>query len=142
MIRTNAESGRKRFGRRAIVAGLLLSACTLVGLTGCDKKEEKAAGGGTPAMAGDKGMTIGFIYVGTKDDYGYNQSHSEGAAMLKKIPGVKILEEEKVPETMDVQKTMASMASASSRSYWTRKSLFQTLFSPPPLISMRSKRLK
>ena len=26
--------------------------------------------------------TIGFIYVGPKDDYGYNQAHAEGAAAL------------------------------------------------------------
>ena len=52
---------------------------------------------------------IGFIYVGPKDDYGYNQAHAEAAAMLKKMPGVKIVEEEKVPETDDVSKTMESM---------------------------------
>jgi simple sugar transport system substrate-binding protein len=60
------------------------------------------------AMAA-KDLVIGFIYVGAKDDYGYNQAHAEAAAMLKKMPGVKIVEEEKVPETDDVQKTMESM---------------------------------
>ncbi|MCD2173868.1 BMP family ABC transporter substrate-binding protein [Rhizobium sp. C4] len=55
------------------------------------------------------GLTVGFIYVGPKDDYGYNQSHAEGAAAIKKIPGVKVVEEERVPETVDVQKTMESM---------------------------------
>ena len=24
------------------------------------------------------GLTVGFIYVGPKDDYGYNQAHAEG----------------------------------------------------------------
>jgi simple sugar transport system substrate-binding protein len=66
-----------------------------------------AALGGNEAQAKD--LTIGFIYVGPKDDYGYNQAHAEAAAMLKKMPGVKIVEEEKVPETDDVQKTMESM---------------------------------
>jgi simple sugar transport system substrate-binding protein len=56
-----------------------------------------------------KELVVGFIYVGAKDDYGYNQAHAEAAAMLKKIPGVKIVEEEKVPETDDVSKTMESM---------------------------------
>lgn len=59
------------------------------------------------AHAGE--LTVGFIYVGPKDDYGYNQSHAEGAAVVKKIPGVKVVEEERVPETVDVQKTMESM---------------------------------
>ncbi len=44
-------------------------------------------------------MTIGFIYVGPKTDYGYNQAHAEGAAVIAKLPGVKIREEEMVPET-------------------------------------------
>jgi simple sugar transport system substrate-binding protein len=60
-----------------------------------------------PAFAKD--LVVGFIYVGPKDDYGYNQAHAEGAAALKAMPGVTVLEEEKVPETLDVQKTMESM---------------------------------
>jgi simple sugar transport system substrate-binding protein len=55
------------------------------------------------------GTTIGFIYVGPKDDYGYNQAHAEGAAALKSISGLNIVEEENVPETVAVQKTMESM---------------------------------
>ena len=43
--------------------------------------------------------TVGFIYVGPKDDYGYNQAHAEAAAALKKMPGLTVVEEEKVPET-------------------------------------------
>lgn len=64
-------------------------------------------GAGRALAAGD--VTIGFIYVGPKDDYGYNQSHAEGAAALKKMAGVAVVEEEKVPETVDVLKTMESM---------------------------------
>jgi basic membrane protein A and related proteins len=54
-------------------------------------------------------LVVGFIYVGPKDDYGYNQAHAEAAAMLKKTPGVTIVEEERVPESDDVSKTMESM---------------------------------
>jgi basic membrane protein A len=54
-------------------------------------------------------LTVGYIYVGPRDDYGYNQAHSEGAAVIKKLPGVEVKEEENVPETLDVQKTMESM---------------------------------
>jgi basic membrane protein A len=64
---------------------------------------------GHNANAAAKELVVGFIYVGAKDDYGYNQAHAEAAAMLKKMPGVKIVEEEKVPETDDVSKTMESM---------------------------------
>ena len=61
-----------------------------------------------PAQAAGP-LTIGFVYVGPKTDYGYNQAHAQGAAALAKLPGVKIREEEMVPETVAVQKTMESM---------------------------------
>ena len=62
-----------------------------------------------PAFAAD--TTVGFIYVGSRDDYGYNQAHAQGAAALKKMSGIKVVEEEKVPETDAVEKTMESMIS-------------------------------
>jgi basic membrane protein A and related proteins len=63
--------------------------------------------GARSAAAAD--TTIGFIYVGSRDDYGYNQAHAQGAAAVKKMPGVKVVEEEKVPETDAVEKTIESM---------------------------------
>ncbi|HVX83606.1 MAG TPA: BMP family ABC transporter substrate-binding protein [Phycisphaerae bacterium] len=63
-----------------------------------------------PARAADdKPVTIGFVYVGSRSDYGYNQAQAQGAAELARMSGVKILEEENVPETVQVQKTMESM---------------------------------
>ena len=56
-------------------------------------------------------ITVGVIYVGPRDDFGYNQAHAEAAAELKKMPGVKVVEEENVPETQAVQKTMQGMIS-------------------------------
>jgi basic membrane protein A len=49
------------------------------------------------------------VYVGPKDDFGYNQAQAQAAALMKKIPGIKVVEEEKVPETVAVQKTMEAM---------------------------------
>ncbi|NEU14294.1 BMP family ABC transporter substrate-binding protein [Methylobacterium sp. BTF04] len=62
---------------------------------------------GTARAAGK--MTVGVIYVGPKDDYGYNQAHAQGAAALKGMAGIEVVEEENVRETNDVQKTMESM---------------------------------
>jgi len=56
-------------------------------------------------------ITVGIIYVGPRDDFGYNQAHAEAAAELKKMPGVKLVEEENVPETQAVQKSMQGMIS-------------------------------
>ena len=60
------------------------------------------------AFAADK-LVIGVIYVGPRDDYGYNQAQAQAAAQIKKMPGVTVLEQEKVAETTDVQKVMGSM---------------------------------
>jgi len=62
-----------------------------------------------PRLAFAKDTVIGFVYVGSRDDYGYNQAHAAGAAALKKVANVKVVEEEKVPETDAVEKTMESM---------------------------------
>ena len=53
--------------------------------------------------------TVGFIYVGSRMDFGWNQSHAVAAAELKSTPGLKVIEEENVPETIAVAKTMESM---------------------------------
>jgi basic membrane protein A and related proteins len=68
-----------------------------------------AFAGALPTRAMAKDTVIGFIYVGSRDDYGYNQAHAQGAAALKKLAGIKVVEEEKVPETNAVEKTMESM---------------------------------
>ena len=64
-----------------------------------------------PWALAQKPISVGFIYVGPKDDFGYNQAHAESVAEIKKLPGVKAVEEENVPETQAVQKTMQGMIS-------------------------------
>jgi basic membrane protein A and related proteins len=61
------------------------------------------------AAQAQAGLTVGFIYVGPRDDFGYNQAHAEGAAAVKAMAGVTVVEEENVAETIDVQKSMESM---------------------------------
>ncbi|HKQ67722.1 MAG TPA: BMP family ABC transporter substrate-binding protein [Polyangiaceae bacterium] len=126
--------------RLLALAGLLASALTL---SACDKKGSEAAtaapsaaGSTEPAAAKDKPFVVGFVYVGPKDDYGYNQAHAEGAAALAKLPGIKIREEENVPETDAVQKTMESMVSLDGTSL-----LFPTSFGyfDPHILKMADK---
>lgn len=83
-----------------------------------------------------KPLTVGFIYVGPRDDYGYNQAHAESAALLKKMPGIKVVEEENVPETAAVQKTMQGMIKQDGASL-----LFPTSFGyfDPHLLTMAAK---
>jgi basic membrane protein A len=92
--------------------GLLLVATFATFFAGCKKSDDAAtapAPSASAAAPADKPFTVGFIYVGPKGDYGYNQAHSQGAAIVSAMPGIKIREEENVPETEDVQKTMESM---------------------------------
>ncbi|HEV7438504.1 MAG TPA: BMP family ABC transporter substrate-binding protein [Methylobacterium sp.] len=77
----------------------LLGGAAVLGLSALPLSCARAAGS----------LTVGFIYVGPKDDYGYNQAHAQGAAALKAIPGIQVVEEENVRETNDVQRTMESM---------------------------------
>ena len=62
-----------------------------------------------PASAQARPLTVGVIYVGPRDDFGYNQAQAQAAAEIKKMPGIKVVEEENVPETTAVQKTMTGM---------------------------------
>ena len=100
-----------QFSRRQVVRGLL--ATTAFGaatkLSGCSPSSE--AGDNTNSAAGDgsEEVVVGFIYVGPKDDFGYNQAHAEGAQAMAAVPGIRIIEEENVPETSAVLETMRSM---------------------------------
>ncbi len=82
--------------RRSLLKG---SAAGLLGLS--------AAGLSKAAFAGD--LTVGIVYVGPRDDFGWNQAHAVAAAALKEVPGVTVVEEENVPETIAVAKSMESM---------------------------------
>ena len=78
------------------------------------------------AEAAVKPMTVGFIYVGPRQDFGWNQAHWVAAKKVAQIGGVKVVEQENVPETVEVQKIMKSMIQidgakvifATSFGYW------------------------
>jgi simple sugar transport system substrate-binding protein len=54
-------------------------------------------------------LTIGAVYVGPRDDFGWNQAHSVAIEILKTVPGVTVIEEENVSETDAVSQSMESM---------------------------------
>jgi simple sugar transport system substrate-binding protein len=115
MNHTTVTTGSTAPHGASTIALALSCLLSLSAAFGCGGKESPAAGGegdkpaAEPEKKADDGLKIGFVYVGPRDDYGYNQAHAEGAAAIAKLPGVNILEEEKVAETMDVQRTMESM---------------------------------
>jgi basic membrane protein A len=120
------KSRRPGLAAPRLKLGLLAVAVAAVaGAFGCKNQSSSAPAGAdsSGAAAADDTLTVGFVYVGPKDDYGYNQAHHEGALVLSKLPGIKIREEENVPETDAVQKTMESMISLDGT-----KLLFPTSF--------------
>lgn len=93
--------------RRQFVRGMLATtafATTAKFGTGCADKKTQATSTG-----GGKSVVMGFIYVGPKDDYGYNQAQAQGKAGLSKLTWVQSVEEANVPEDTAVEETMRNM---------------------------------
>lgn len=97
--------------RRQVLRGILalgaFGVTTKLG-TGCTPAPDEttptqaATGGATP-------ITMGFIYVGAKDDYGYNQAHALGKEGVAQQAGVNAVEEANVSETTAVEESMRNM---------------------------------
>lgn len=106
----------RKVTRRQILStgGNILAASTVLAML-----PRMAAAAATP-------ITVGFIYVGPRQDYGWNQSHWDAARKIAKMDGVKVVEQENVPETAEVEKVMKSMIQldgakvimATSFGYW------------------------
>lgn len=78
------------------------------------------------ARSAAKPITVSFIYVGSRQDFGWNQAHWMAAKKIAQMEGVKVIEQENVPETVEVEKIMKSMIQmdganvifATSFGYW------------------------
>ena len=71
---------------------------------------ETAAAAGTGPGSGS--TKIGFIFVGPKDDYGYNQAAYDGSQVVKaKFPDLEVLTAENVPEDDNATRIMEKMIS-------------------------------
>src|SRR5262249_35238059 len=84
---------------------------------------------GRRAFAAVTPITVGFIYAATRQDYGWNQAHAVAARKIAQLEGVKLVEQEKVPETAEVEKVMESMINLDNC-----KVLFPTSFGFWPFI--------
>ncbi|MCY7323548.1 MAG: BMP family ABC transporter substrate-binding protein [Phormidesmis sp. CAN_BIN36] len=101
--------------RRQVIRGLLAAGAfgaTSRLWTGCTPSTPTVSSGGaspsaSPASA--KELVMGFIYVGPKDDFGYNQAHFQGKEGLAKVAGAKTIDQASVPETTEVQEVMRNM---------------------------------
>jgi simple sugar transport system substrate-binding protein/basic membrane protein A len=88
----------------AVSAALVLAACS----SATSSTTSSAASGTAAAGAGTK--AVGFIMVGPKDDFGYNQAVYEGSqAVQKQFPDLKVITAENVPEDDTAATTMEQM---------------------------------
>lgn len=95
--------------RRALV---MLALPTLF-LAACGSDDEESTSTTTSdsgSGSGESDLTIGFLYVGPKDDFGYNQAAYEGSqAVAAAFPDAEILQAENVPETAEAEAVMEDM---------------------------------
>jgi basic membrane protein A len=52
-------------------------------------------------LAQAAGFTVGFVYIGPRLDWGWNQSHAAAAAELVRLPGIRLVEAPYLPESTD-----------------------------------------
>lgn len=66
-----------------------------------DSSDEGGDGGEASAACGTDASTVGFLYVGPKDDFGYNQAAYEAATAMGEATGLEVIHAENVPETVE-----------------------------------------
>jgi basic membrane protein A len=105
-------------GRKmAFISGML---ALLFAVTACSSSTQPAstaastaaaaASGDSKGAPGTDGKAVGFIFVGARDDYGYNQAAFIGSqAVEKAYPNLKVLRSENVPETAEAERVMEEM---------------------------------
>jgi simple sugar transport system substrate-binding protein/basic membrane protein A len=86
----------------------LAALATVAALTACSSPASSAAGsGGAPGKGSE---AVGFIFVGPRTDFGYNQAAYDGSQeVAAKFPQLKVLTQENVPEDDNAARVMEGM---------------------------------
>ncbi len=99
------QAGFRRLDRRAASIAEALTALAVAAalLVGC-------GGASDPPSGSDRPLTIGFLYVGSVEDAGYNQAAYEGSLELAtRFPQARLIQRENVPETPRAEEVMERM---------------------------------
>lgn len=112
------DSGLSPFRKRAIVATLGFGATALV--AACGTRASAPSGSPSAASAGaalgGSSLTVGFIMVGNRNDYGYNQAvYRASQTVGQDMSGVKVLTADNIPENSTVTQTMQAMVDQGAR---------------------------
>lgn len=112
------RSTRRRTGVVLVAAvAMMTAACSSNSTTGETTAGTSATGPGSGTTApGTGGKAIGFIFVGPKDDVGYNQAAYDGSQeVAAAYPDLKILTAENVPEDDNAARVMEDMISKGAK---------------------------
>jgi len=104
----------RRISRWAAISAVLLLALVAAACgSNSDKSSANASGSDNSSSSsapGKDSKAVGFIFVGPKDDFGYNQAAYQGAMAVKAaFPNLKVLTAENVPETDEAARVMEGM---------------------------------
>lgn len=89
------------------IAVMALALFAAFGVSACGSDSETSSSSGDSS---GEGKTVGFLYVGPKNDFGYNQAAYEGSlAVEKNLPGTKLIQAENVPETSEATRVIEKM---------------------------------
>ncbi|WP_182887888.1 BMP family ABC transporter substrate-binding protein [Microbispora sp. H10885] len=105
---------------RTIIAGAALTALAVLSTltTACSANTAGTAAPAAPggAAPGKDSPAVGFVFVGPKDDYGYNQAAYQGSQEVAKVfPQLKVITAENVPEDDNAARVMNSMIAKGAR---------------------------
>lgn len=89
-----------------LIAALCAAAMVLTTACSSTPGTSDSASGGTSDKVG-----VGFIFIGTRDDYGYNQAAYEGSLAVEEQLGdrVTIYRQENIPETSEATRALDQM---------------------------------
>ncbi|MEA2932310.1 MAG: basic rane protein [Actinomycetota bacterium] len=106
--------GRVRVGVAVMGAlAMVTAACSSNSTTTTTTPGSTAVGAAAP---GTGGKAIGFIFVGPKDDVGYNEAAFDGSQeVAKAFPDLKVLTAENVPEDDNAARVMEDMISKGAK---------------------------
>ena len=109
--------------RWAAIGVALSTALFAAGCSSNDDSSVNASGGSDTSAGGESGVVpgkgstkVGFILVGPKDDFGYNQAAYEGAMAVKEqFPDLEVLIAENVPEADEAARVMEGMVAKGAK---------------------------
>lgn len=94
----------------ALMMIALLAVFTACSDTGSASDPSESGADSSSVAPGEGSEKIGFIFVGTKDDYGYNQAAYRGSVAVEEaFPDMTVLRNENVPETAEAERVMEEM---------------------------------